>query len=97
MWEPTGTKITHRFKESTQGDSPQLCDVFKAVNRSMQQASSRRLSSNCLRLGLNPYEYLRYVLTRLPRLTNQQTHTVTPAAWAREKAAASKPALKLAS
>jgi transposase len=52
---------------------------------------------NCRRLGLNPYEYLRDVLTRLPTLTNQQTHTVTPAAWAREKADASKPALKLAS
>jgi len=52
---------------------------------------------NCRRLGLNPYDYLKDVLTRLPAMTTQQTHTVTPAAWAREKADASKPALKLAS
>ena len=52
---------------------------------------------NCRRLGLNPYDYLKNVLTRLPTMTNQQTHTVTPAAWAREKAKASQPALKLAS
>ena len=48
-------------------------------------------------MGINPYKYLRDVLTRLPKLTNQQTHTVTPAAWAKEKAEASKLALKLAS
>ena len=55
------------------------------------------ITENCRRLGLNPYEYLRDVLTRLPTMTNQQTHTATPAAWAKEKAGASKPALKLAS
>ena len=54
---------------------------------------------NCRRLGINPYDYLRDVLTRLPRLTNHQTHTLTPAAWAREQqpAKAETPALKLAS
>jgi transposase len=52
---------------------------------------------NCRRLGLNPYDYLKDVLTRLPTMTNQQTHTVTPAAWAREKAKAEPPAMKLAS
>jgi hypothetical protein len=52
---------------------------------------------NCRRLGINPFEYLRDVLTRLPKLTNRQTHTVTPAAWAREQAQLQPPALKLAS
>ena len=41
---------------------------------------------NCRRSGINPDEYLRDVLTRLPRMTNRQTHTVTPQAWAAEKA-----------
>lgn len=40
---------------------------------------------NCRRTGINPYEYLRDVLTRLPKMTNQQTHTVTPKAWAKEQ------------
>lgn len=54
---------------------------------------------NCRRLEVNPYDYLRDVLTRLPTMTNQQTHTVTPQAWAREQAQAKakSPALKLAS
>jgi hypothetical protein len=35
----------------------------------------------CKRRGINPQEYLHDVLTRLPTMTNQQTHTLTPAAW----------------
>jgi transposase len=52
---------------------------------------------NCRRCGINPYDYLRDVLSRLPRMTNQQTHTVTPKAWAKEQAQLKKSALKLAS
>lgn len=35
----------------------------------------------CRRRGLNPFAYLRDVLTRLPNLTNHQVPDVTPAAW----------------
>jgi transposase len=52
---------------------------------------------NCRRLGINPYDYLRDVLIRLPKLTNQQTHTLTPAAWAEAQEPASPDALPLAS
>lgn len=52
---------------------------------------------NCRRSGINPYEYLRDVLTRLPKMTNRQTHTVTPKAWAQEQARLKESALKLAS
>jgi transposase len=52
---------------------------------------------NCRRLEINPFDYLRDVLTRLPKLTNRQTHTVTPAAWAKEQAQLQQSALKLAS
>jgi len=41
---------------------------------------------NCRREGINPYEYLKDLLTRLPKMTNHQTHTITPKAWAKEKA-----------
>ena len=48
----------------------------------------------CRRRGLNPFLYLRDVLTRLPSMTNWQVKDVTPAAWA----AARQPApLQLAS
>lgn len=52
---------------------------------------------NCRRCGINPFDYLRDVLIRLPQMTNQQTHTVTPQAWAKERAKAVQTALKLAS
>jgi hypothetical protein len=34
---------------------------------------------------------------RLPKLTNRQTHTVTPAAWAKEQEQIKESSLKLAS
>src|SRR5580704_2018262 len=38
---------------------------------------------SCRRRGLDPYGYLKDVLTRLPRMTNHQVPEVTPAAWAK--------------
>jgi transposase len=38
---------------------------------------------SCRRRGLDPYSYLKDVLTRLPRMTNHQVPEVTPAAWSR--------------
>ncbi len=38
---------------------------------------------SCRRRGLNPYAYLKDVLTRLPRMTNRQIPEVTPQAWAK--------------
>lgn len=55
------------------------------------------ISEHCRRLALNPYEYLRDVRTRLPGMTQHQTPTVTPRAWAREQAQLKQPDLKLAS
>ena len=40
---------------------------------------------SCRRRGLDPYAYLRDVLTRLPRMTNRQTSEVTPQAWAKAR------------
>ena len=33
------------------------------------------------RRGLDPYAYLKDVLTRLPHMTNHQIHNVIPEAW----------------
>ncbi|MEQ2005703.1 MAG: IS66 family transposase [Limisphaerales bacterium] len=49
---------------------------------------------SCRRRGLDPYAYLREVLTRLPRMTNWQIPEVTPAAWA--KAHSARPMQRLA-
>ena len=38
---------------------------------------------SCRRRGLDPYAYLKDVLTRLPHMTNRQIPEVTPEAWAK--------------
>ena len=38
---------------------------------------------SCRRRGLDPYAYLKDVLTRLPHMTNRQIHEVTPEAWSK--------------
>lgn len=38
---------------------------------------------SCRRRGLNPYAYLKDVLTRLPNMTNKQIPEVTPQVWAK--------------
>jgi transposase len=38
---------------------------------------------SCRRRGLDPYAYLREVLSRLPSMTNRQIPEVTPEAWSR--------------
>ena len=40
---------------------------------------------SCRRRGLDPYAYLRDVLTRLPQMTNRQIPEVTPPAWGKPK------------
>ena len=49
---------------------------------------------NCRRRGIDPFAYLRDVLTRLPSMTNWQVKDVTPEAWARSRR---QPPLKAAS
>ena len=41
---------------------------------------------SCRRRGLDPYAYLRDVLTRLPHMTNWQIKEVTPEVWAKKSA-----------
>jgi hypothetical protein len=40
---------------------------------------------SCRRRGLDPYAYLREVLTRLPHMTNRQVPEVTPEAWSKTR------------
>jgi transposase len=45
----------------------------------------------CRRRGLDPYAYLRHVLTRLPCATNWQIKDLTPETWARSNPSLSLP------
>ena len=40
---------------------------------------------SCRRRGIDPYAYLRDVLSRLPNMTNRQVPDVTPAAWTKAR------------
>ena len=43
------------------------------------------LIESCRRRGIEPYAYLREVLTRLPHMTNRQIPAVIPAAWGKTR------------
>lgn len=45
---------------------------------------------SCKNHGIDPYAYLNEVLERLPSMTNQQIHAITPRVWAEEQSRAAK-------
>lgn len=47
---------------------------------------------SCRRRGIDPYAYLKDVLTRLPKMTNHQIPEITPAAWAKTRLRLQRPA-----
>jgi transposase len=47
---------------------------------------------SCRRRGIDPYTYLKDVLTRLPTMTNHQIPEVTPEAWAKARRQLQRPA-----
>jgi transposase len=67
---------------------------FGDADAGQQSAIIYTIIENCRRHDLDPYGYLRDVLTQLPKLTNQQIASVTPAAYAK---ALRKPELRAAS
>jgi len=67
---------------------------FGDANAGQRSAIIYTIIENCRRHGLDPYAYLRDVLTKLPKLTNRQIGDLTPAAYAK---ALQKPELRAAS
>jgi hypothetical protein len=51
------------------------------------------LLGSCRRLGLNPFDYLKDLFTRLPSAKITEIKRFTPAAWARANAKEKLPAL----
>lgn len=45
---------------------------------------------SCRRYGIDPHEYLRDVLRRLPEMKNTEIKSITPAAWAKARKAAAR-------
>jgi hypothetical protein len=52
------------------------------VGAGQRSATLYSLLGSCLRRGINPREYLHWLIARLPQATNQTAHTLTPAAYA---------------
>lgn len=52
--------------------------------------------TSCRSRRIDPYEYLRDVLQRLPEMTNRQIKDITPAAWAQSRAADTTTVVKVA-
>ena len=55
-----------------------------AAEAGQRSAILYTIVESCRRRGLDPYAYLRYVLTRLPHATNWQIDQLTPEAWAKQ-------------
>jgi len=55
------------------------------VNRGERSAIIYTIIESCRRRGLDPFTYLRDVLTELPRTTNWQVKNLTPAAWQKSR------------
>ena len=53
-----------------------------AANAGQRSAILFTIIESCRRRGINPFDYLRDVLTRLPSMTNWQINEITPSAWA---------------
>jgi transposase len=54
----------------------------KWANAGHRSAVIYTLIESCRRCGLDPFAYLKDVLTRLPKATNWNIGELTPAAWA---------------
>jgi hypothetical protein len=58
---------------------------FGEAGAGQRSAVVYTILESCRRRGIDPYAYLREVLTRLPSMTNWQIAELTPEAWARSK------------
>jgi transposase len=58
---------------------------FGSEQAGQRSAVIYTLIQNCRMHGIDPYTYLKDVLERLPRLTNQQVETLTPLNWQKER------------
>ena len=61
------------------------------VGAGQRSAILYSLLGSCLRRGINPRAYLRWLFERLPEATNLTVHELTPAAYAAMLAAAARP------
>lgn len=51
----------------------------------LRAATFYTLVGNCQHVGMDAYEYLLDLFTRLPKMTNHQVKEITPHAWAQQK------------
>jgi transposase len=56
-----------------------------ALEAGERSAALYTMTETCRMLGINPYEYLKDVLTRLPGTADAEVKNLTPASWAKSK------------
>jgi hypothetical protein len=66
---------------------------FGDANAGERGAVIYSIIESCRRHGVEPYSYLRDVLTRLPSMTNRQIKDIVPKAWAAAEKAATRKAV----
>jgi len=69
--------------------------LFRPTTTNRRRTILYTIVESCRRQGIDPVAYLRYVLTRLPKMLITEVASITPQAWA--KAQRQPPELKVAS
>ena len=87
---PVPWSVADSLSSVTLGDCALLSVAFSdnaATNAGQRGAILYTIIESCRRHAIDPYAYLRDVLTRLPTMTTGQIKDVTPAAWAKARRA----------
>ena len=83
--------VEHAIRPTALGKKNWL--FFGDANAGEGGAVIYSIIESCRRHGVEPYSYLRDVLTRLPSMTNRQIKDIVPKAWAAAEKAATRKAV----
>ena len=75
---PIGERVIDGLAKSA---ARQIAAWFGDANAGQRSAILYTMIESCRCRGIDPYAYLRDVLTRLPSMTNWQVKDITPEAW----------------
>jgi hypothetical protein len=76
-------ELARRIQSASSAQRAWLPDSERVCRKKTNGLILYTIIESCRCRGINPYAYLRDVLTRLPSMTNWQVKQVTPEAWAK--------------
>jgi hypothetical protein len=80
-------RFAYRLLLSASADNKKNWLFFGEADAGERSAVLYTIIESCRRRNIDPFAYLRDVLTRLPSMTNWQIPEITPEAWAKGRTA----------